>query len=129
MWNAAYYGLLGTCAVFSVAAVYSILTPQPAPVRVAASAPVSAETPAKPVASEVPEWKCDITLEDYKSLKVGMSYSRVRGALGCEGKEKYRNDYGGDKSFVNYEWDVPGGGSVYATFENDGLRNKSWSGR
>jgi hypothetical protein len=122
-----YYGAIGICVLVSAALTYSLLWSRPTEVATTLPAPaVHAGTSSYPVASETPEWRCDVSLENYKSLRVGMSYRRVRGIFGCEGTETYRNDGVGD-NYINYKWDVPGGGDVSTSFKNDGLARMNWS--
>ena len=129
MRDALFYSLVGACVLASGAMAYDLLSSEPEP-AVVISNTLAAPEPmanAKPAVQE-PEWKCDVTLANYKALTVGMSYSRARAIFGCEGKETYRSDFGGDETHVDYEWDVPGGGSASVSFKNNGLTNKSWFG-
>ena len=129
MRDALFYSLVGACVLASGAMAYDLFSSEPERAVVTSNAPAAPEpmANAKPAVQE-PEWKCDVTLANYKALTVGMSYSRARAIFGCEGKETLRIDGGVDDTYVSYQWDLPGGGFTSIDFKNNGLTDKLWFG-
>lgn len=79
MRDALFYSLVGACVLASGAMAYDLFSSEPERAVVTSNAPAAPEpmANAKPAVQE-PEWKCDVTLANYKALTVGMSYSRAR---------------------------------------------------
>jgi hypothetical protein len=64
---------------------------------------------------------CKVSLAQYQSLEIGMSYSRAAAVLGCEGSELGRSEVAGF-STVMYIWQGNSlAANMKAMFQNDAL--------
>ena len=72
---------------------------------------------------------CDVTYEQYQSLRNGMSYREAAEALGCLGTEMSRLGPP-NQTIVMYDWTskVQVGGNMTATFQGNQLVNKAQFG-
>ncbi len=70
-----------------------------------------------------------ITMEEYNSLKEGMSYKEVVDIIGSEGEEVSSNNIAG-YSTVAYSWEGHGsvGANANVMFQNDKLVSKAQAG-
>jgi Domain of Unknown Function with PDB structure (DUF3862) len=71
---------------------------------------------------------CKVSLAQYQSLATGMSYTRVKGILGCEGSELSRVDMAGFTT-VMYMWEGNSfAANMNVTFQNDALVSRAQFG-
>jgi hypothetical protein len=70
---------------------------------------------------------CEVTRDQYNSLRSGMSYSQIVSILGCRGSEQMSIGTG-DSTSTNYVWQGAGGGSVLVTVSDGRLFMKMQSG-
>jgi hypothetical protein len=91
-------------------------------------APPTTRPPGQPQHATAQTTPCKVSLAQYQSLTMGMSYSRAVAVLGCEGTELSRSDMAGFRT-VMFMWQ---GNSVAANmnamFQNDALVTRAQFG-
>jgi hypothetical protein len=108
---------LGLCGVFVALVVIGANAPRPTLTDAARAAETAAE--------------CNITLEQFKALRMGSSYSQAVTVLGCEGQEMSRFEAPGAPQFdtVLYSWKGNGMfSSANAMFQGGRMINRAQFG-
>lgn len=68
-----------------------------------------------------------VSLQEYKKMKTGMSYSDVYDILDGPGQERSSSNIGGIVT-ISYQWSNEDGSNVLAIFQNDRLVQKAQAG-
>ena len=72
---------------------------------------------------------CDVTMENFRRLQSGMSYSNARRILNCDGEELSRVEMAGIPTSIMYQWNANRGyGNMNAMFQDDRLVSKAQFG-
>lgn len=119
--------LVGAMTVFGVAIA---MAPSRAgePIKAAKTDPTVAPVAATATSAAAQSTNCKVSLTQYQSLAMGMSYSRAVAVLGCEGSELSRSDMAGYRT-VMFMWQGNSmAANMNAMFQNDALVSRAQFG-
>lgn len=85
------------------------------------------QTEKQTVEETVEEEDNEVTMEEYKKIKNGMSYEEVVEIIGFEGTEMSSNELAGIKTIM-YSWQNADGSNMNAMFQNNKLNSKAQFG-
>jgi hypothetical protein len=71
--------------------------------------------------------KDEVTMEEFKKIKNGMTYEEVVEIIGFEGTEMSSTEIGGIKTIM-YSWQNDDGSNMNAMFQNNKLNTKAQFG-
>ncbi|WP_232337641.1 DUF3862 domain-containing protein [Thermoactinomyces sp. CICC 23799] len=86
-----------------------------------------ADVPAVSTPEPAVKEKDEVTMEEFKKIKNGMTYEEVVKIIGFEGTEMSSTEIGGIKTIM-YSWQNDDGSNMNAMFQNNKLNTKAQFG-
>ncbi|WP_232335511.1 DUF3862 domain-containing protein [Thermoactinomyces sp. CICC 10735] len=86
-----------------------------------------ADVPAVSTPEPAVKEKDEVTMEEFKKIKNGMTYEEVVEIIGFEGTEMSSTEIGGIKTIM-YSWQNDDGSNMNAMFQNNKLNTKAQFG-